>query len=93
MVTGRDPNWGRVMMAIGRSGANVEQEQVSVWVGPHCVLESGTPTAVDLGAVCAAMDAPEVQLRVDLALGEETATAWGCDLTADYVSINADYTT
>lgn len=93
MVTGRDPNWGRVMMAIGRSGANVEQEQVSVWVGPHCVLESGTPTAVDLGAVSAAMDAPEVQLRVDLALGEETATAWGCDLTADYVSINADYTT
>jgi len=93
MVTGRDPNWGRVMMAIGRSGAEVEQDRVSVWVGPHCVLESGTPTAVDLEAVSATMDADEVQLRVDLALGEETATAWGCDLTTDYVHINADYTT
>jgi len=93
MVTGRDPNWGRVMMAIGRSGARVEQEKVSVWVGPHCVLDSGTPTAVDLKAVSQAMNVAEVQLRVDLALGDETATAWGCDLTAEYVSINADYTT
>ena len=93
MVTGRDPNWGRVMMAIGRSGAHVEQEKVSVWVGPHCVLESGTPTAVDLEAVSQAMDADEVLLRIDLALGEASATAWGCDLTTDYVHINADYTT
>lgn len=93
MVTGRDPNWGRVMMAIGRSGAQVEQEQVSVWVGPHCVLESGTPTAADLEAVSKTMDTDEVQLRVDLALGDESATAWGCDLTTDYVHINADYTT
>jgi glutamate N-acetyltransferase/amino-acid N-acetyltransferase len=93
MVTGRDPNWGRVMMAVGRSGAHVEQDRVSVWVGPHCVLESGTPTAVDLAAVSTSMDAGEVQLRVDLALGEDTATAWGCDLTTEYVHINADYTT
>jgi glutamate N-acetyltransferase/amino-acid N-acetyltransferase len=93
MVTGRDPNWGRVMMAIGRSGARVEQEKVSVWVGPHCVLESGTPTAVDLKSVSRAMDVEEVKLRVDLGLGDEAATAWGCDLTAEYVSINADYTT
>ena len=93
MVTGRDPNWGRVMMAIGRSGAQVEQDRVSVWVGPHCVLDDGTPTAVDLGAVSQAMEADELQLRIDLALGENGATAWGCDLTTEYVHINADYTT
>ena len=93
MVTGRDPNWGRVMMAVGRSGARVEQEQVSVWVGPHCVLESGTPTAADLDAVSKTMDADEVQLRVHLGLGDAQATAWGCDLTTEYVHINADYTT
>ena len=93
MVTGRDPNWGRVMMAIGRSGAQVEQDQVSVWVGPHCVLDRGTPTAVDLAVVSRAMDTDEIQLRVDLALGEGSATAWGCDLTIEYVHINADYTT
>ena len=93
MVTGRDPNWGRVMMAIGRSGARVDQTLVSVWVGPHCVLERGTPTAVDLAMVSDAMAADEVQLRVDLGLGESSAVAWGCDLTAEYVHINADYTT
>jgi glutamate N-acetyltransferase / amino-acid N-acetyltransferase len=93
MVTGNDPNWGRVMMAIGRSGARVDQTLVSVWVGPHCVLERGTPTAVDLSMVSTAMARDEVQLRVDLGLGDGTATAWGCDLTTEYVHINADYTT
>jgi glutamate N-acetyltransferase/amino-acid N-acetyltransferase len=93
MVTGRDPNWGRVMMAIGRSGARVDQTLVSVWVGPNCVLERGTPTAIDLSIVSAAMEENEVQLRIDLGLGEASATAWGCDLTTAYVSINANYTT
>ncbi len=93
MVTGRDPNWGRVMMAIGRSGARVDQTLVTVWVGPHCVLERGTPTAIDLDMVSAAMSEAEVQLRVDLGLGDFGAVAWGCNLTQAYVSINADYTT
>ena len=93
MVTGRDPNWGRVMMAVGRSGAQVEQDRVSVWVGSHCVLDGGTPTAVDLTAVSEAMETDEVKLRVDLALGDGEATAWGCDLTTEYIQINADYTT
>jgi glutamate N-acetyltransferase/amino-acid N-acetyltransferase len=93
MVTGRDPNWGRVMMAIGRSGARVDQTLLSIWVGTHCVLERGTPTVVDLSMVSAAMAEDEVQLRVDLGLGEASAVAWGCDLTAEYVHINANYTT
>jgi len=93
MVTGRDPNWGRVMMAIGRSGARVDQTLVSAWVGAHCVLERGTPTAVNLSMVSAAMANDEVQLRVDLGLGDASAVAWGCDLTAEYVHINTDYTT
>ena len=50
-VTGRDPNWGRAMMAVGRSGARVVQDAASVWIGPHCVLDEGQPTAVDLRAV------------------------------------------
>ena len=93
MVTGRDPNWGRVMMAIGRSGAKVEQDRVSVWVGAHCVLDEGTPTAVDLERVSEEMNTDEVQIRIDLMIGEESATAWGCDLTSEYIHINADYTT
>ncbi|MBM3140778.1 MAG: bifunctional glutamate N-acetyltransferase/amino-acid acetyltransferase ArgJ [Chloroflexi bacterium] len=94
MVVGRDPNWGRVMMAAGRSGARVDQRRASVWIGEHCVLEGGTPTPVDLALVSRAMAAEEVRIRIDLGTGGVgTATAWGCDLTEDYVRINADYTT
>jgi len=93
MVTGRDPNWGRVMMAAGRSGAAIDQDAASVWIGEHCALDSGRPTAVDLALISKAMGAAELRIRVHLGAGAATAIAWGCDLTEDYVRINADYTT
>ena len=93
MVTGRDPNWGRVMMAAGRSGATFDAAATSVWIGDIQVLREGHPTEADLGAVSRAMASEDVQLRVHLGAGAESATAWGCNLTAEYVSINADYTT
>ncbi|MEX2230471.1 MAG: bifunctional glutamate N-acetyltransferase/amino-acid acetyltransferase ArgJ [Dehalococcoidia bacterium] len=94
MVVGRDPNWGRVMMAAGRSGARVDQRNASVWIGDHCVLERGQPASVDLRLVSQAMGVDEVRIRIDLgAGGEHSAVAWGCNMTSDYVSINADYTT
>ncbi len=93
MVAGRDANLGRVLMAVGRSGARVEVERTSVWIGEHCAFERGAPTEVDYGVISGAMDRDEVKIRVDLGLGPETATAWGCDLTEEYVRINADYTT
>ena len=93
MVTGRDPNWGRVMMAAGRSGATFDQGRASVWIGEHCVLEHGQPTTVDLKLVSSAMAGEEVALRVDLGAGAVSARAWGCNMTSEYVSINADYTT
>jgi glutamate N-acetyltransferase/amino-acid N-acetyltransferase len=93
MITGRDPNLGRVLMAIGRSGAAVELERVSVWIGERCAFARGTRTELDYSEIKQAMNRPEVQIRVDLGLGDASATAWGCDLTAEYVSINGDYTT
>jgi glutamate N-acetyltransferase/amino-acid N-acetyltransferase len=93
MITGRDPNWGRVMMAAGRSGAHVDQRAASVWIGNHCVLDRGTPTDVDLVLVSHSMAVEEVQIRAHLGAGEASAVAWGCNMTHDYVSINADYTT
>ncbi|MET0388178.1 MAG: bifunctional glutamate N-acetyltransferase/amino-acid acetyltransferase ArgJ [Polyangiales bacterium] len=93
MVTGRDPNLGRVMMALGRSGAEVAVERISVWIGGQCAFERGAPTELDYAAISRAMAAPEVKLKADLGQGEHSAKAWGCDLTAEYVSINADYTT
>ena len=93
MVTGRDPNWGRVLMAAGRSGASIDLASASVWIGEHVAFDRGAPAATSEAEISAAMDTEEVAIRIDLACGEATATAWGCDLTAEYVSINADYTT
>ena len=93
MVTGRDPNWGRVLMAAGRSGAAIDPGAASVWIGERPAFERGAPAPTPEAEISAAMDAAEVRIRIDLAAGEDSATAWGCDLTAEYVSINADYTT
>src|SRR5690606_2968768 len=84
MITGRDPNLGRVLMALGRSGAELELERLSVWIGGHAAFVGGTPTELELGRISREMDAPEVRLRVDLGLGEHSARAWGCDLTEGY---------
>ena len=93
MITGRDANLGRVLMALGRSGARLELDRTSVWIGDHCAFERGVATALDYAEISRAMDRPEVHIRVDLGLGEAKATAWGCDLTTDYVRINGEYTT
>jgi glutamate N-acetyltransferase/amino-acid N-acetyltransferase len=93
MVTGRDANMGRVLMALGRSGCALSLERVRVFVGEHCAFDGGQETAVDYATLSAAMEQSEVRLRVELGLGEHRATAWGCDLTEGYVRINADYTT
>ncbi len=93
MITGRDPNLGRVLMAIGRSGADVDVTKTSVWIGEHLAFERGAPTSLDLGVISRAMGGDCVTLRVDLGLGEHSATAWGCNLTEEYVRINAHYTT
>ena len=93
MITGRDPNWGRVLMAAGRSGAALDLERTEVWIGEFCAFERGAPTAAPEADISAAMDRDEVRIRINLGCGAASATAWGCDLTAEYVRINADYTT
>jgi glutamate N-acetyltransferase/amino-acid N-acetyltransferase len=93
MVTGRDANLGRVLMAVGRSGAAVDVRRTSVYIGEHCAFERGSPTSVPYETISKALDRPEIVIRVDLGLGTAEATAWGCDLTAEYVRINGDYTT
>lgn len=92
-VHGADPNWGRVIMAVGRSGAAVDIEKMTVAVQGVPVF-AGKPLSYDAAAVSASMKAaPEVTFDIDLGVGPERGEAWGCDLSAEYVSINADYTT
>ncbi len=91
-VHGRDPNWGRVLSAIGQSGVVADLDNVVVKLQGVEVFR-GTSREFDEAAVSAAMHAEEVRFEVDLAAGEAEALAWGCDLSADYVRINAEYRT
>ena len=92
-VHGSDPNWGRVIMAVGRSGAQVDIEKMQVSVQGIPVF-AGKPLGYDAVTTSAAMKAAsEVVFDIDLGVGQAQGEAWGCDLSAEYVSINADYTT
>ncbi len=79
-------------MAIGRSGARVRLERVRAWLGPIAVYR-GAPLPFDESAASDYLRNEEVLLRADLGAGSARATAWGCDLTPEYVHINSDYTT
>ncbi len=91
-IAGEDPNWGRVVMAIGKSGAEADRDLLSISFGGVLVAEKGWVSEgyrEELGA--AEMKKQEIVLSVDLGLGSGAATVWTCDLTHQYISINADY--
>jgi glutamate N-acetyltransferase/amino-acid N-acetyltransferase len=92
-VYGGDPNWGRIVAAVGRSGAEVKESNIDVEIGQVKVLKSGRPLDYDEADVIAVFRESEVPIKVNLNLGEESATAWGCDLTPEYVKINSEYMT
>lgn len=92
-VYGSDPNLGRVLMAVGRSGAQLDQLKTDVYVGDTCFMKAGKPQAFDREAARKSMDEKEVAIAVDLHMGSAQAVAWGCDLTEEYVRFNALYTT
>jgi glutamate N-acetyltransferase/amino-acid N-acetyltransferase len=92
-VYGSDPNWGRILAAAGRSGAMLEPEKTELYIGDTCVVREGTPVAFDKKAAVKHLDGKEVYIALNLHLGRAGATAWGCDLTEEYVKINAEYTT
>ncbi len=92
-VHGADPNWGRILCAVGYSGAQVDPDRLECHLGDVCVVRNGTPVAFDEAAAHQALAGGEVTIGVDLHLGAESATAWGCDLTEGYVRFNSEYTT
>ena len=94
-VHGADPNWGRLAMAIGKchEESDIRPELLRMAFGDTCVFALGEPEDVDLQALETYLQAPEVRIVVDLGLNDGQATAWGCDLTEEYVRINALYTT
>jgi glutamate N-acetyltransferase/amino-acid N-acetyltransferase len=92
-IFGADPNWGRVLAAIGRSGIQVDPARVDLWLGQVQLVAGGEPLPFDAAAARAALQAPEVRFTADLGLGPGQATVWTCDLSYRYVEINAEYHT
>ncbi|SMX29767.1 Arginine biosynthesis bifunctional protein ArgJ [Pelagimonas phthalicica] len=91
-IAGEDPNWGRIVMAIGKSGAAADRDLLSIRFGDVLVAESGWVAdsyREEDGA--ALMKEQEIDITVDLGLGQGCSTVWTCDLTHQYISINADY--
>jgi glutamate N-acetyltransferase/amino-acid N-acetyltransferase len=93
MVHGRDPNWGRIMMALGKSGVELEEPKIDIFINDIHIVHEGVAIPYFKDAVISAMSVPEVRFRVALNMGDASATAWGCDLTEEYVTFNSAYST
>ena len=95
---GSDANWGRILAAAGRAGVSFAQDRVALWVSAGQtnsvqLVAGGTPLPYSEAEATFIFSQPEFQVHLDLGQGDEKATVWTCDLTHDYVTINADYRT
>ncbi len=94
-IYGHDANWGRILCALGYSGVQFDPENVTLYfeskAGKLKIYENGLDVGYSEEEATKILSEPEVTVLVDMNMGDETATAWGCDLTYDYVKINADY--
>ncbi|PHR60764.1 MAG: bifunctional ornithine acetyltransferase/N-acetylglutamate synthase [Robiginitomaculum sp.] len=91
-IAGEDANWGRVVMAVGKSGEQADRDKLRIAFGPHLVaLEGARAPRYDEEIVSAYMKTQDLVLHVDIGVGEGAFTVWGCDLTHGYIDINADY--
>lgn len=91
-IHGSDPNWGRIVAALGRSGARMEEKRLDVYLCDTCVMRQGEPQPFDKGRLSMSLAGEEVSIRLHLNLGSGRAVAWGCDLSEEYVTINSAYT-
>jgi glutamate N-acetyltransferase / amino-acid N-acetyltransferase len=95
-IHGNDPNWGRILAAAGYSGEPIEPERVRLWFGERDalqLLDRGLPVSFNAARASSLLREDPAIVHLDLGLGPESATVWTCDLSAEYVRVNADYTT
>ncbi|MBC7101952.1 MAG: bifunctional ornithine acetyltransferase/N-acetylglutamate synthase, partial [Parvibaculum sp.] len=91
-VAGEDANWGRVVMAVGKSGEAADRDKLSIRMGGVDVAKNGMAVpGYDEAPVAKHMKGKEIDIEVDVGVGKSSATVWTCDLTYDYIRINADY--
>ena len=92
-VHGCDPNWGRIAMALGKSDAEIAPDKLSISIGPTRIFHRGTPAKFNVKTVSKYLDASEVEVTCYLRLGKGRFCALTCDLSREYITINADYHT
>jgi len=92
-IHGADPNWGRIMAAVGRSGVEVVESKLELYIGEIPVVKAGVPLPFNKRGVVQLLKGKEVSMSLNLNLGSAKATAWGCDLSKEYVTINSQYMT
>jgi glutamate N-acetyltransferase/amino-acid N-acetyltransferase len=92
-VHGSDPNWGRIMAAVGRSGVEVVESKTDLYIGQVCLVKAGRPLPFNRRSLKRTLSGSEVSISLNVNLGSGLATAWGCDLSEEYVTINSEYTT
>ncbi|WP_386679418.1 bifunctional glutamate N-acetyltransferase/amino-acid acetyltransferase ArgJ [Loktanella sp. R86503] len=91
-IAGEDPNWGRIVMAVGKSGAAADRDKLTIKLGDMVLAENGwRAPSYSEEAAAAHMKGQNIDINVDLGLGHGAATVWTCDLTHEYITINADY--
>jgi len=92
-VYGRDPNWGRIFMAVGKAEIPLDESKIDCYVNDIQIVHAGKAISYNIQSVVSALGGDQVRLRVDLNVGDGTGVAWGCDLTEEYVVFNSAYTT
>ncbi len=91
-IAAEDANWGRIVMAVGKAGQRADRDRLAIWIGDEQVADAGVVhPGYSEDRATAHLQGDEVRLRVDVGVGDATATVWTCDLTHGYIDINAGY--
>jgi len=93
MIAGADPNWGRVASSIGSAGVDIKKDRVDIYFDKHLVMKNGAAASIPRKALLQAFKNKEIGITIDLKSGRASSRIWTCDLTKDYVKINASYET
>jgi glutamate N-acetyltransferase/amino-acid N-acetyltransferase len=90
-LAGNDANWGRIIMAVGKSGEAVDKHKLSISIGKYDLAVAGNPTQINYDHINEYIKGREILIKVDVAVGQESQIIWTNDLTHDYITINSDY--
>jgi glutamate N-acetyltransferase/amino-acid N-acetyltransferase len=92
-IHGNDPNWGRIMMALGKSGAEMVEKNIGLYINDICIMDGGLPVPYFKESLIASMQGTEVRILANLNLGTGSAIGWGCNMSEEFVTFNSAYTT